>query len=124
MERSSLSPQFFKVLEIADTLDISKLINKEEIPVTFNQLMKSKAKFECILIFDETSVEIPLLISFCHYSKIKLYKVCKSDVNTVKASMKHAQMLCIPSDFVEIEFIRNSLNNAIIKDILLNFKIS
>lgn len=124
MGLSALSPQFFNIPEIKDTLNISKDIENSKLPVTFNQLMKSDSKFEFIFIFDETSVEIPLLISFCHYSKVKLYKVSKSDATAVKAAIKHAQMLCVPIDFPEIGSIRDSLNNALVVDNMLNFKIS
>ncbi len=125
MAMLTFEPRFFKVLELKKKINIANLFNKTtenaKMPVTFNQLMKSKDEFSYIFIFDEKSIEIPSLVSFCNYFHIKLFKLCSEDIKEMKNIINYSQMVCVPvklSEEIENE-IKGEEN---IKDISENLQ--
>lgn len=108
MAHTKFESNFFKILEVKEKLNLAKILENTQIPVTFNQLMKSNSKFSYIFIFDEKSIEIPTIISFCNYFSIKLYKAHIDDIKEMKNLIKYSQMVCIPADFPEIEKLKST----------------
>lgn len=120
MLKNSFDPSFFKLVKLNRPIGITKLIENNRIPVTFNQLMKTTAKFSYIFIFDENSIEIPMLISFCRYFEIKLCKLSQEDVNEVKKIIKHARMVCIPCS---VDGVQQAVEATGISEAMCNIKI-
>lgn len=92
-------PKFFKVRELKSKLGINSILkNSEGVVVTYNQLMKSKAVFKFIFIFDEASIEVPSLILYCNHFGVEIFKLLEEEVSEIREVVKHAQMVGIPKD--------------------------
>lgn len=111
MARSEFIPQYFKIEKLSKKISLLETIKNLKIPLTYNQLMKFDGKIDLIFIFDEKSIEIPSLLSFCHYFKIKIFILGDEDINEIKLEIKHAQMVCIPNGCSLIKSIEDSIAN-------------
>jgi len=94
--KTSFKPAFFKISLLKTAIGLAGLIRETPVPVTFNQLMKCDLKLSHIFIFDESGAEVPMLISYCGYFGVKLYRPAEADVSDVKSLIGHARMVCIP----------------------------
>lgn len=116
MSRGNFTPEYFKIKELKESTGVINLMKKHKIPVTFNQMMKTEAEILYIFVFDDNSVEIPLLLTFCHYFKIKMFKLCKSEIKEIKEMVKHSQLVCITKDCPGIEDFESSFRNLVEKE--------
>lgn len=97
MSLLTFEPKFFKIREMKRKLGIRSIMESEGVVVTYNQLMKSSATFSHIFIFDENSIEVPSLVSYCNYFGVELFKLLEEEVDEVRGVVAHAQMVCITS---------------------------
>lgn len=112
MARTHFVPDYFKIVKLNKKMNLLEIIQNTKLPLTFNQLMKFENEIAIVFIFDENSIEVPCLFSFCNYFKIKIFAVSQSDVNEVKSVIKHAQMICIPKDCPDIKSIEEKIQNS------------
>lgn len=109
MARSLFTPEYFKIKKLNKKTNIWSYVKNCKIPLTFNQLMKFEGPVDTIFIFNENSIEVPCLLSFCHYFKIKIFILNHEDINEIKSEIKHAQMICIPSDNLALKEIEQTI---------------
>lgn len=96
MSLLKFEPKFFKIRALKGRLGIRSIMENEGVVVTYNQLMKSGAAFRYVFIFDENSIEVPSLISYCNYFGVELFKLQKEEAAEVRSAIGYAQMVCIP----------------------------
>lgn len=96
MAHSSFTPDYFKIQKINGKIHLFEAIKDENLPLTFNQLMKYDGAIETVFIFNEDAVEVPALLSYCHYFKVKIFLLATEDIKDIKSEIKFAQMMCIP----------------------------
>ena len=109
MARSQFVPDYFKIPKLNKKINILESIKNMKLLLTFNQLMKFEGEVAMILIFDEDSIEIPTLLSYCNYFKIKIFVLDQQDIKEIKSQIKHAQMVCIPKVCDYLKEIENSV---------------
>jgi hypothetical protein len=128
MARGEFTPDYFKIRKLSQKINISRAINASlaesanntseqrniKILYTFNQLMKYNGEIAYVFVFDENSIEIPCLMSFCKYFKISLFVLNSQDISEIKNEIKFATMVCIPKDLnLETEFIKGIENEMV-----------
>lgn len=96
MSLLTFEPRFFKIRALKRMLGIRSIMGSEGVVVTYNQLMKSSAAFKYVFVFDENSIEVPSLISYCNYFGVDLLKLLKEEVAEVRSIIGHAQIVGIP----------------------------
>lgn len=101
MQNVTIEPNLFKIKQLQQKIGLAEILKngpKDEVIVTFNQLMKRNDKIEFIFIFDENSIEIFPLISYCNYFNIQMYKLDEEETKEIKEVIKYTQMVCITSN--------------------------
>ena len=120
MARSEFIPEYFKIKKISKKINILKSISNLKIPFTFNQLMKFNEDISVIFIFNENSIEIPCLLSFCKYFKISLFLLNSEDINEIKSEINYSTMVCVPKRFTDC-ILKNMEDINTIEDIENSF---
>lgn len=98
MRGRDFAGKFFRIEEIPEKIHIAGLLADHKVLVTYNQLMKSSGRMGYILLFNDTDIEIPSLVTYSRHFGVRLVKICRDDVVDVQRMIKHARMICVPDD--------------------------